>query len=65
MVRIPTSLRHAPGEPMDTDAIAAQCQRAWQERGVVVILDVSAVPNAFERQAIVGEAERLYGRRKR
>jgi hypothetical protein len=62
-VRIPTSLRNAPRNPKTSAEIAAECQRAWLERGIVVILDVAAIANDFARAAVVNEATRLYGRR--
>lgn len=62
-IRIATSLRNAPGSAMTREELEAECRRAWQERGVVVLLNVAAIPNEFERAAVIGEATRLYGRR--
>ncbi|MBM3558153.1 MAG: hypothetical protein FJX47_21645 [Alphaproteobacteria bacterium] len=56
--------RALPGPPTGEDELRRLRERAWREQGVAV-LPLAEIHDAWIRQAITNEAERLYGRRRR
>ena len=55
--------RHQPRSPMETEQLQRLRAAAWHGQGVVVIRP-EEVEDDWIRQAIVNEADRLYGKRK-
>ncbi|MFE0754144.1 hypothetical protein ACFW16_09335 [Inquilinus sp. NPDC058860] len=55
--------RHRPHPPLEAERLHRMREAAWQSQGVVVIRPED-VEDDWIRQAIVNEADRLYGKRK-
>lgn len=63
--RIPTSLQRHVGMSSLTDVeLRAMAERAWRERGVVVLFPDQNLP-PMSRALIESEAKRLYGEKRR
>jgi len=56
--------RHQPRQPAEPDQLRRMRAAAWHGQGVVVIRPQD-VEDDWIRQAIVNEADRLYGKRKK
>lgn len=54
--------RITPSGPTSTEELARMRRRAWQHQGVVM-LRPEDVLDPWARQAIINEANRLYGKR--
>lgn len=54
--------RHVPRAPTSPDEMQALRRAAWRKQGVAV-LPLDDVRDDWTRQAIVNEANRLYGKR--
>jgi hypothetical protein len=54
--------RHLPHSTAADDELFAMRRAAWRKQGIAV-LRVADIPDDWLRQAIVNEADRLYGRR--
>lgn len=54
--------RLVPRTPLDDDEIRRLATVVWHSRGVA-LLDPAQVQDAYERQAIINAASRLYGKR--
>ncbi len=54
--------RAAANSPTGADEVLAMRRAAWRQQGVVV-LRPEDVSNDWTRQALINEANRLYGRR--
>ncbi len=54
--------RHAGRTPATAEDIREMARRAWHRKGLALI-DPAEVADPFARQAIINEAERLYGAR--
>ena len=54
--------KRAGRSPATVEDIREMAQRAWRQRGLALI-DPADVTDPFARQAIINEAERLYGER--
>jgi hypothetical protein len=55
--------RRQPRPPMEAEQLRRMRAEAWQGQGIVVIRPED-VEDDWIRQAIVNEADRLYGKRK-
>lgn len=56
--------RHQPRPPLEAERLRRMREAAWQSQGVAVIRPED-VEDDWIRQAIVNEADRLYGKRKK
>ena len=54
--------RHLPRQAPTEDELHAMRRAAWRKEGVVVIR-LTDVEDEWVRQALINEADRLYGRR--
>lgn len=54
--------KRAGRSPSSEDDIRDMARRAWRQKGLALI-DPDSVADPFARQAIINEAERLYGER--